>query len=98
MSAAPPGRPRLDLADGLGPGRRFRCDGCGNVTRFDVVETSRTRRYHHFDLGGAATVDDEEVLARSVETVTCRWCGRSDAITVEAAPGAGRPADGGLQP
>jgi hypothetical protein len=41
-----------DLARGLEPGARFRCDGCGNVTRFDVVATVRTRRFHHFDLGG----------------------------------------------
>lgn len=77
----------LDLAAGLAPGHRFRCDGCGNVTRFDVVETTRTRRYHHFDLGGAADVDEEEILEHGVESVSCRWCGRDDAIRVEAAPG-----------
>jgi hypothetical protein len=75
-----------DLALGLQPGHRFRCDGCGNVTRFDVVATSRTRSYHHFDLGGDRRIEDEEVLERSVASVTCRWCGRGDAIRVEAAP------------
>jgi hypothetical protein len=79
-----------DLARGLTPGHRFRCDGCGNVTRFDVVATARTRRFHHFDLGGGHQVDEEEVLASTIESVTCRWCGRDDAIRVEAAPGAGR--------
>jgi len=39
--------------------QRYRCDGCGNVTRFDVVTSSRTRRFLHFDLGGASTVDEE---------------------------------------
>jgi transposase len=78
-----------DLARGLRPGARFRCDGCGNVTRFDVVATTRARRYHHYDLGGSFQVEEEEVLATAVESVTCRWCGRSDAIAVEPAP-AGR--------
>lgn len=75
-----------DLALGLEPAGRFRCDGCGNVTRFDVVATDRTRRYHHFDLGGERRIEEEEVLHREVESVTCRWCGRDDAVRVEAAP------------
>lgn len=74
------------LEQGLEPGHRLRCDACGNVTRFDVVATTRTRRYHHFDLGGAASVDEEEVLTHVTESVTCRWCGGSDAIRVESAP------------
>jgi hypothetical protein len=77
------------LARGLEPGARFRCDACGNVTRFDVVATTRTRRFHHFDLGGTGHVEDEEVLANEIESVTCRWCGRGDAIQVEPAPVAG---------
>jgi hypothetical protein len=76
-----------DLRRGLAPGHRFRCDGCGNVTRFDVVASARTRRFHHFDLGGVGHVEDEEVLAETIESVTCRWCGRSDAVRVEPAPG-----------
>ena len=74
------------IEQGLHPEHRFRCEGCGNVTRFDVVATTRTRRYHHFDLGGVGTVDEEEVLSQVVESVTCRWCGRSDAVRVESAP------------
>jgi hypothetical protein len=77
-----------DLAAGLEPGNRFRCDGCGNVTRFDVVATIRSRAYHHFDLGGVDTIEEEEILARDLESVTCRWCGRDDAVTVEPAPAA----------
>ncbi len=80
-----------DLARGLAPGHRFRCAACGNLTRFDVVETARTRRFHHYDLGGSGRVEEEEVLARTVESVTCRWCGRSDAVEVEAAPAAIEP-------
>ena len=77
-----------ELARGLDAGNRFRCDSCGNLTRFDVLETVRARRYHHFDLGGEREVEDEEVLHRLVESVTCRWCGRDDAIVVEPAPSA----------
>lgn len=82
------GAPDGGLSRGLEPGNRFRCGLCGNLTRFDVVERARTRRYHHFDLGGLAEIEDEEVLDREVESVTCRWCGRSDAIEVEEAPAA----------
>jgi hypothetical protein len=74
------------LAAGLEPGHRFRCTGCGNVTRFDVVATTRSRTYHHFDLGGERQVEEEEILERQVESVTCRWCHRNDAVVVEAAP------------
>lgn len=77
-----------DLALGLGPDHRFRCTGCGNVTRFDVVATVRSRAYHHFDLGGDRQVEEEEVLDRRVESVTCRWCHRDDAVEVEATPAA----------
>ena len=70
----------------LPPGYRYRCDACGNVTRFDVVETARTRRYVHFDLGGSPSVDEEEVLTATVESVTCHWCSREDAVRIEAAP------------
>ena len=76
------------LERGLEAGHRFRCDGCGNVTRFDVVTTARTRRFHHFDLGGEGAVEEEEVLERRVESVTCRWCGRADVVRVETAPAA----------
>lgn len=77
-----------DLVRGLEPGSRFRCDQCGNVTRFDVEATERTRRYLHFDLGGSSSVDEEEIVSREIVSVTCRWCGRDDAIRVEVAPAA----------
>lgn len=76
---------------GLEPGVRYRCAACGNVTRFDVVAIVRTRRYHHFDLGGAGQVDEEEILDQEVESVTCRWCGRDDSVDVEPAPAGGPP-------
>ena len=59
---------------------RYRCTACGNLTRFDVVVTRRTRAFHHYSLGGELSVDDEQVLAETVEEVTCRWCGRGGAV------------------
>lgn len=67
-------------------GERLRCTACGNVTRFDVVETATTRRYLHADLSGAATFEEEDVLSHEVEQVTCRWCGRADAVAIERHP------------
>lgn len=58
----------------------YRCDHCGNKTRFDVYESRRTRRYHHFTLGGDVTVEEEEVFDRIVEKVVCRWCGSADGV------------------
>lgn len=79
MGGAPQG------ADGAGMSTRFRCSACGNLTRFDVTASRRTRAFHHFSVGGDLTVEDEEVLDETVETVTCRWCGASgDAIEVLA--------------
>ena len=31
---------------------RYRCTSCGNLTRFDVTTSRRTRAYHHFTVGG----------------------------------------------
>ena len=62
------------------PTNRWRCGGCGNLTRFDVTRTRRTAEYWHFDLAGEPKVEDTEVKAETVESVTCRWCGRDDAI------------------
>jgi ribosomal protein S27AE len=59
---------------------RLRCARCGNLTRFDVVETKRTKSFHHFTVGGDLSIEDEEVLAVERERVTCRWCGASDGI------------------
>lgn len=59
---------------------RWRCGGCGNLTRFDVARTRRTLEYWHFDLAGEPVVEATELKAETVESVTCRWCGRDDAI------------------
>ena len=66
---------------------RYRCTSCGNLTRFDVVATRRTRGYHHYTVGGDLVVEDEQVLAETVEEVSCRWCG-SDGAVIELPGGA----------
>jgi hypothetical protein len=67
---------------------RYRCAACGNLTRFDVTTTRRTRAYHHYSVGGELRVEEEEVLAETVEDVTCRWCGNGRSVEV-LAEGAG---------
>jgi hypothetical protein len=65
---------------------RYRCAACGNLTRFDVTVTRRTRAFHHYSIGGELTVEDEEVLSETVEDVACRWCGSGQAVeSVQAA-------------
>ena len=63
-----------------GDGERWRCGGCGNLTRFDVTRTRSTTEYWHFDLAGDHRVEDSTTEAEDVVSVTCRWCGRSDAV------------------
>jgi hypothetical protein len=53
---------------------RYRCAACGNLTRFDVVATRRTRAFHHYTVGGELTIEEEEALDETVEQVSCRWC------------------------
>lgn len=59
---------------------RYRCAACGNLTRFDVTLTRRSRRFHHYTVGGELSVEDEEVLSEVVEDVSCRWCGSGRAV------------------
>jgi len=67
---------------------RLRCSACGNLTRFDVVASRRTRAFHHYSVAGELSVEDEEVLDETIETVSCRWCGASgeaiEHVAVEA--------------
>jgi hypothetical protein len=65
---------------------RWRCTACGNLTRFDVVRTTRTREYVHADLSGEARVEEREVLAETIEQVTCRWCNGVNTIELVARP------------
>jgi len=54
---------------------RYRCNACGNLTRFDVVETTTVRSFHHFTVGGELTIEESNIINRVVESVSCRWCG-----------------------
>ena len=64
---------------------RYRCRACGNLTRFDVVATRRTRAYFHYSVGGELDVEDETVLDERVDSVECRWCGASG-DSIESVP------------
>ena len=59
---------------------RYRCDGCGNLTRFDVTTSQKTKAFHHYSVGGDLVVEDEEVLAHNVDEVVCRWCGHGRSV------------------
>jgi hypothetical protein len=63
---------------------RYRCTACGNLTRFDVVSTRRTRAFHHYSIGGELSIEDEQVLDESIDEVSCRWCGTGSAVEVMA--------------
>ena len=67
----------------------YRCDACGNKTRFDIFETKRVRAFHHYSLGGRLDIEEEEVLDSNIEKVVCRWCGSSDSISHRGAGSAG---------
>jgi hypothetical protein len=69
---------------------RYRCSACGNLTRFDVVTSRRTRAYHHFTVGGDLRVEDEVILDETTDAVICRWCGTG--ASVEAIADTGEPA------
>jgi len=59
---------------------RYRCRACGNLTRFDVTSSRRTRAFHHYTVGGELTIEQEDVLSEVVEEVSCRWCGSAGAV------------------
>ena len=40
----------------------------------------RQPEYWHFDLAGEHRVEESKTVYEHVESVTCRWCGRADAI------------------
>jgi len=67
----------------VGERPRYRCTACGNLTRFDVTVTRRTRAFHHYTVGGELQIEDEEVLSEAIEAVECRWCGSGANIAVD---------------
>jgi hypothetical protein len=77
---------------------RYRCNACGNLTRFDVVTDRRTRAFHHYSVGGELSTDEEQVLSEEVVEVSCRWCGHGRAIEVLSASDAQGAASEGAAP
>lgn len=61
---------------------RYRCAGCGNLTRFDVESRRHARQFLHFSLAGDPTVEEEDVIEEEIVRVTCRWCGSSEHVEV----------------
>jgi hypothetical protein len=59
---------------------RYRCDGCGNLTRFDVTTSQTTKAFHHYTVGGQLEVEEATVLSHHVDAVVCRWCGHGRSI------------------
>ena len=60
---------------------------CGNLTRFDVLRTTKAREYVHADLAGEQEVEERELLEDVVEHVTCRWCNAVDQVELVPRPG-----------
>jgi hypothetical protein len=50
------------------------------LTRFDVVETTSIRSFHHFTVGGDLTIEEPEIISKTVESVDCRWCGHGRGV------------------
>jgi hypothetical protein len=65
----------------MAPGR-YRCTACGNLTRFDVTLSRRTRSFHHYTVGGELEIEDTEVLEEDIEEVACRWCGSAENVVL----------------
>jgi RNase P subunit RPR2 len=63
---------------------RYRCENCGNKTRFDVVATEKSKSFYHYNLAGELTIENSEVEVFEVESVTCRWCGSTKTVVDES--------------
>jgi hypothetical protein len=77
---------------------RYRCTACGNLTRFDVTSTRRTRSFHHYTVGGELEIENEELLGETVEEVACRWCGTGGSVVEITEDQAADAAAGQAQP
>ncbi len=54
---------------------RFKCTNCGNLTRFDITRTLRFAVFHHQELDGRPVFEELSVVADTIDSVACRWCG-----------------------
>lgn len=60
---------------------RYRCVTCGNMTRFEIVVTRRTKESHNITVNGVRETAEFEMISETVEEVLCSWCGRGDAVS-----------------
>lgn len=70
---------------------RFRCAHCGNLTRFDVVRSSRVSEFWHLSMSGEPVIEETTVLAEEIESIRCRWCSAGDHIEIVPRPDFGGP-------
>ena len=63
----------------------YRCNACGNLTRFDVTVSRRVTEFQHFSVGGELEVESTDLLEETIERVECRWC-RASGDAIEAVP------------
>ena len=70
---------------------RFRCAHCGNLTRFDVIRTTRVSEFWHLAISGEPAIEESVVLEESVEQVRCRWCSATDRVELVRRPEFGGP-------
>lgn len=80
---------------------RLRCAHCGNLTRFDVIRTTKTEEFWHATLSGDVNIDERTVVSEQVESIRCRWCSATDRIELVPRPEFGgptqeAPGDGGV--
>jgi len=80
--SAPSAPSNPDASGASAQATRYRCTACGNLTRFNVVTSHRTKAFHHYSVGGDLTVEDVEILDQSVDEVSCRWCGNGKSVEV----------------
>jgi hypothetical protein len=59
---------------------RYKCNACGNLTRFDVVIKEITKSYFHYSIAGELTIEENEILEREILSISCRWCGHGNQV------------------
>ncbi len=50
---------------------RYRCDGCGNLTRFDVTVSERTKSFYHYTVGGDSSSSRTPRCSPGTSTRSC---------------------------
>ena len=93
--------PRIHVREAVGVPGAHQALAVRRVRQPDPLDVARTRRtveYWRIDLAGDHVVEEDEVRGETVGSVTCRWCGRSDAIEVAPRPAVADHAVSGPKP